>query len=78
MIDFIAQTAIQKEGSEENELTKSFVTAKRLLKQSKLESAFKLLSTVEREALELENFTLDGEVYSTLLALLNPTEPTNA
>lgn len=67
MIDFIAKSTIQKEGSAEDQLSKVFITAKRLLKQSKMESAFKLLLRVESEALELENYTLEGEVQQLLI-----------
>lgn len=67
LIDFIAQSTIQKEGSEENELTKVFITAKRLLKQGKSESAFKLLLKLEKDANKHENYTLEGEIQQLLI-----------
>ncbi len=67
MIDFIAQSTIQKEGSAENELTKIFITAKRLLKQVKTEAAFKLLLKAEKDAHQFENYTLEGEIQQLLI-----------
>lgn len=67
MIDFIAQSTIQKEGSADNELAKVFITAKRLLKQTKTESAFKLLSKLEKDANQFENYTLEGEIQQLLI-----------
>ena len=67
MIDFIAQSTIQKEGSADNELAKVFITAKRLLKQTKTESAFKLLSKLEKDANQFENYTLEGEIQQFLI-----------
>lgn len=67
MIDFIAESTIQQEGGAEDELTKTFITAKRLLKQGMMHSAFKLLSRIEKEAHDLENFTLEGEIQHLLI-----------
>ena len=67
MIDFIAESTIQKEGSEEDQLSKVFITSKRLLKQGKTETAFRLLRKIEKESFELENYTLEGEVQQLLI-----------
>ena len=67
MIDFIAQSTMQKEGSTENELSKFFITAKRLLKREKTESAFKLLLKLEKDARHFENYTLEGEIQQLLI-----------
>ncbi|MDG1331403.1 MAG: hypothetical protein P8P74_03690 [Crocinitomicaceae bacterium] len=67
MIDFIAESTIRKEGSAEDQLTKGFITAKRLMKQGKTDAAFKLLLKIESNAHELENYTLEGEVQQLLI-----------
>lgn len=67
MIDFIAQSTLQKEGSDGESLTRTFVTARRLLKHSKYQSAFKILLKLEQEAFEKENYTLEGEVQQLLI-----------
>jgi len=67
LIDFVAESTIQKEGSADFQLSKRFITAKRLLKQGKSESAFQLLVKLEKEASELENFTLEGEVQQLMI-----------
>lgn len=67
MIDFIAQSTLQKEGSTEDEMTKTFITARRLLKEMKTESAFKLLLKLEMDTRKLELYALEGEIQQLLI-----------
>ncbi len=67
IIDFLAESTIQKEGSVANELSKTFITAKRLLRQGKTRSSFKLLSKLEKQAHVTENYTMEGEVQHLLI-----------
>lgn len=67
MIDFIAQSTLQKEGSAEDELTKTFITARRLMKEQKTETAFRLLLKLETDARKLESYALEGEIQQLLI-----------
>jgi tetratricopeptide (TPR) repeat protein len=67
LIDFVAESTIQKEGSAANELSKTFITAKRLLIQGRTDSALKLLEKVENQAHAMENYILEGEVQQLLI-----------
>ncbi|NVK64193.1 MAG: hypothetical protein HWE22_06370, partial [Flavobacteriales bacterium] len=68
LIDFIAQSTLEKEGSTESEQSKTFITGKRLLQMGKPESAFKLLLKLERETHEQENLTLEGQIQQFMIS----------
>ncbi len=68
LIDFIAQSTLEKEGSVESEQSKTFITARRLLQLGKSESAFQLLLKLEQEAYEHENFTLEGQIQQFVIS----------
>lgn len=68
LIDFMAQSTLEKEGSTESEQSKTFITAKRLLQMGKSESAFKLLLKLEKETFDQENFMLEGQIQQFMIS----------
>ncbi len=66
-LDFTSNLTLEKEASDEVRIMKHLFLARKLFSHSKPKIAFKLLSSIEKNALELDDEVLLNEIYHTLI-----------
>ena len=67
LIDFKASHLLQKDSSEDLEITKFILAAREFLKQKHIEIGIKTLLKAEKKALSANRYTLLNEIYHTLI-----------
>lgn len=65
LIDFIASKSFQREASDELEIFKLILAARILFEHKKYKIAFKTLDKAEKQALELDLYSILTEIYHT-------------
>jgi len=67
LIDFKASNLLQKESSEDLEITKLILASRDFFKQNQIEIAVRTLLKAEKKALIIDRYTLLNEIYHTLI-----------
>lgn len=65
LIDFLANNSLDKDASEESQIIKQLLVARKLLQNQFYKQGYKLLQKIEIQAERLLNYTLLNEVYHT-------------
>lgn len=67
LIDFISNTLVENEVSEEIETIKILLVARQLLQQQFIDDGIKLLLKCEKKAIKLQQYNILNEIYHTLI-----------
>lgn len=67
LIEFQGAKLLSSELSDENQVIKLIVLARKLFSEQRLEAGFTLLKRAEKTALELDQFSLLNEIYHTMI-----------
>lgn len=67
LIEFMAEKTISRELTDEMQVIKHIIVARKLILENSIELAFKLFSRAEKKALALDHYSLLNEIYHSMI-----------